>query len=222
MLTTYKEKLDAINGMVHDVAKKVLNAHKIALSSFEKKDVKEFEAVVELVKSLDLEAREIDNEIVKTIALYGPEATHLRELIAYIKLTNEVVRIGDYAKTYAKNISRHIKNEVEFTQIDEYIIQLHQSAIDALEVAFEMLDESDLEKIEDLYRKVLVEESKTDEVFKLFEKELIANLCTDLAKLQDYLSVLATCRKLERTADRAVEVAKLFIFAKKGGRLENF
>ena len=222
MLTTYQERLEKIDQMVHDVAQKVLNAHKIALNSFENKDIKEFEAVIELIKSLDEEAREIDNEIVKTIALYGPEASHLRELVSYIKLTNEVVRIGDYAKTYAKNISRHIKNEITFSEIDEYIVQLHQNAIDALEIAFEMLDERDVEKIEENYRKVMVEESKTDEVFRLFEKELIATLCDNVAMLQDYLGVLSTCRKLERTADRAVEVAKLFLFAKKGGRLENF
>ncbi|WP_187647123.1 phosphate signaling complex PhoU family protein [Nitrosophilus labii] len=222
MLKNYQEKLDHINTLVTDVAGKVLNAHKIALDSFERKDIKEFESVLQLVKTLDEEAREIDNEIVKTIALFGPEATHLRELIAYIKLTNEIVRIGDYAKTYAKNISTHIKNDIRFEDVDAYILQLHETAIEALEFALAMLEESDIEEIEDLYRKTLVEESKTDEIFKLFEKELISNLCEDVNKLIDYLNILSTCRKLERTADRAVEVAKLLIFAKKGGRLEIF
>jgi len=222
MLKNYQEKLNHISSLVFDIASKVLNAHKVALDSFERKDIKEFKSVLQLIKTLDEEAREIDNEIIKAVALYGPEATHLRELIAYIKLTNEVVRIGDYAKTYAKNIAVHIKNEIEFDEIDGYILQLHEAAIEALEKALEILETNNNEKIEDLYRKTLVEESKTDEIFKLFEKELISNLCNDVKKLEDYLNILSTCRKLERTADRAVEIAKLLLFAKKGGRLEIF
>ena len=221
MLKNFEEKLNAINSMVKDASQKVINAHKIALDSFTNKDIEEFRSVLELVKSLDDEARAIDNEVVKAIALYGPEASQLRELIAYIKLTNEIVRIGDYAKTYAKNISRHIKNEIEFSSLDEYIIQLHETAIEALENALAMLD-ADAQSVEDLYRKTLVEESKTDEIFKLFEKELLADLCKDSDMISDYLNVLSTCRKLERTGDRAVEIAKLLLFAKKGGKLENF
>ncbi|BCD68510.1 PhoU domain-containing protein [Nitratiruptor sp. YY09-18] len=221
MLKSYEEKLNAIQNMVKDASQKVVNAHKIALDSFTNKDIDEFRSVLDLVKSLDDEARAIDNEIVKVIALYGPEASQLRELIAYIKLTNEIVRIGDYAKTYAKNISRHIQNEIEFSALDDYIIQLHETAIEALEYALSMLD-ANVEEVDDLYHKALVEESKTDEIFKLFEKELLADLCKEREKISDYLNVLSTCRKLERTGDRAVEIAKLLLFAKKGGKLENF
>ncbi len=222
MLRNYQAKIDKIHLLVADAAKKVLNAHKIALDSFKSKDLEKFSAVRDLIKSLDAEARDIDNEIVKTIALFGPEASELRELIAYIKLTNEIVRIGDYAKTYARNIARHIKNEVAFDQLDQYIAQLHEAAIEALESAFAMLEAKSIEEAEDRYRKTLVEESKTDDIFKLFEKELLANLCKDSEKIVDYLNVLSTCRKIERSADRAVEIAKLLLFAKKGGKLESF
>lgn len=220
MLKNYEEKLNHINSLVSDMAKKVLNAHKVAISSFERKDIKELDAVLDLVKSIDLEAREIDNEIVKTIALFGPEASHLRELLSYIKLTNEIVRIGDYAKTYAKNISSHIKKSTSF--IDRYVISLHESAIKAIEFALSIIQEEDADRIDELYRKTLVEESKADEIFRLFEKDLIANMCDDIENLPDYLNILSICRKLERTADRAVEIAKLLIFAKKGGELESF
>ncbi len=222
MLRNYQEKIKKINTMVEDVAKKVVNAHKIALDSYKSKDIDKFSAVMALIKSIDAEAREIDNEIVKTIALFGPEASELRELIAYIKLTNEIVRIGDYAKTYTRNISRHIKNEIEFSQLDQYIIQLHEAAIEAMQSAFAMLEAKTDDEVEDLYHKTLVEESKTDDIFKLFEKELLANLCKDSDKIIDYLNVLSTCRKIERSADRAVEIAKLLLFAKKGGKLESF
>ncbi|BCD59879.1 MULTISPECIES: PhoU domain-containing protein [unclassified Nitratiruptor] len=222
MLKNYQERLKQINKLVSDAAKKVLNAHKIALDSFKNKDIDAFKSVAEMVKTLDNEARDIDNEVVKTIALFGPEASQLRELIAYIKLTNEIVRVGDYAKTYTKNMAKHIKNEIEFTLLDNYIVQLHESAIEALEYSLKMLNTNDLDEVEDLYRKTLVEESKTDEIFTLFEKELLENLCKDTTKLTDFLNVLSSCRKLERTGDRAVEIAKLLMFAKKGGRLENF
>ncbi len=221
MLTNYKERLEQINKMVEDVAQKVLRAHQVSLKSFIEKDGGGFDAVIDLIKTIDDEAREIDNEIVRAIALFGPEASHLRELIAYIKLTNEIVRVGDYAKTYAKNISAHLRNETSFSKIDSYIVQLHEASIEALKSSLEMLKAPE-ERSEDLFRKTLVEESKTDDIFKLFEKELLGNLCKDTQKIPDFLNILSTCRKLERAADRAVEIAKLLMFAKKGGKLENF
>ena len=222
MLKNYHQKLQEIHTLVLDTAKKTLLAHEIAYESFVNRNSEGFEKVAELIKSLDEEARTIDNEVVKAIALFGPEASQLRELITNIKLTNELVRIGDYAKTYAKSMRKHLKNEVDFTKIDKYILQLHEAAIEALHKAFAILEENDSNKIDALYHETLVEESKTDEIFTLFEKELLANLCEDTDKLEDFLNILGTCRKLERTGDRAVEVAKLQLFAKKGGKLESF
>ncbi len=222
MLKNYEEKLNYINSLVYDMSQKILNAHKIALSSFEKKDTDEFEAVFDLIKNIDLEARAIDNEVVKTIALFGPEASQLRELLSYIKLTNEIVRVGDYAKTYVKNILPHIKKEINMDFVDSYIIKLYQTAIKAIDYALSILNEEDKDKIDSLYRKTLVEESKTDEIFSLFEKELLENICKNTDEIKDYINILAICRKLERAADRAVEIAKILVFAKKGGQLESF
>ncbi|BCD62341.1 phosphate transport system protein [Nitratiruptor sp. YY08-26] len=219
MLTTYQQRVKRLNSVVQDATKKIVAAHKVALSAFKNKDLDEFEAVIELVKTMDEEARDIDNDVVKIIALFGPEASELRELIAYIKLTNEIVRIGDYAKTYAKTMKRHIAKKIDFSKLDEYVIQLHETAIKAIEFALDIIESEDGEE---LYRKTMVEESKTDEIFKLFEKELLSDLCEDSKKIADYLNVLSTARKIERTADRAVEIAKLLLFAKKGGKLESF
>ncbi|WP_200763765.1 phosphate signaling complex PhoU family protein [Nitrosophilus alvini] len=222
MLTNYEQKLKEIKSLIEDLGQNVLTAHKTALSAFKNRELEKFDEVFPIIKNIHSEANNIDNLIVKTLALYGPEATELRELISFLKITNELVRVGDYAKTYAKSMRAHIQSEVDFATLDNFIIQLHQSAIKALSNSLKSINAKEVDEFEECYRITMVEESKTDDIFKLLEKEVLANLCDDPDKMLDYLNIISTARKIERAADRAVDIAKLLLFAKKGGELESF
>jgi phosphate transport system protein len=73
---------------------------------------------------------------------------------------------------------------------------------------------------EELFRKVSVEESKNDDLFSIIEKDLL-NLIVESHELSaDYVKVLGTLRKLERTGDRTVNIAALLLYAKQGGEIK--
>ena len=72
---------------------------------------------------------------------------------------------------------------------------------------------------EELFRKVSVEESKNDDLFSIIEKDLL-NLIAESHELSaNYVKVLSTLRKLERTGDRTVNIAALLLYAQQGGEL---
>lgn len=50
----------------------------------------------------------------------------------------------------------------------------------------------------------------------------MADLCKDIENSAECIEVLSTMRKLERMADRAVNVTKLMLFARVGGELRQF
>ncbi len=213
MREAYHDQIQTIAQMLHEAALRATQAHKAALEAFVAQEAKKFTQVLELVSNFDALVHDIDEEALRTIARYDLAPNELRELVTAIKLTNEIVRIADYAKSYARKMARFAQSVTATHR--HYIRTLHECAIAAMESAAAIVVTKNFEEIEALYRKALVEENKSDDIFKLFEKEILARICDENKEIAHYLDLLAICRKIERAADRASEIAKLALLAKK-------
>lgn len=219
MLPRYENKLIEIRGMISSLLSHIIQSSEETLQAFETDNNTLFEASRVHVKNLQEGANKIDNEIIKTFALFGPEADELRLLVAYLKMTNEIDRIGDGIKKYSKRLQEHCSGGCDMSVLTNAIIQLHKTTINALQYILECLNNIDVCDADDTYRKVMVEESKNDDLFSIMEKELL-NLIIDADELAvEYVKVLGTLRKLERIGDRTVNIASLMLYAQKGGEL---
>jgi len=138
--------------------------------------------------------------------------------VAFLKTTNELSRIASSGKNYAKNMKRHIEAGIDFNGIEEYMINIHMAAISALESATDI--EKDTTGYEKNYANTIVEENKTDDLFKILEKEILKKVCCKDDVSENYINILNLVRKFERVADHAVNIAKMFLYAKKGGKIE--
>jgi len=222
MLPRYESKIIEIQEMLGTLIREVIEAHQQALGSYKKRDLDGFDKVRSILKTIQQEANIIDNEIVKTFALYGPEAQELRLLISYLKMTNELIRIGEGAKKYARRMKEHCQSDCKLDDLNDIIIKLHTSSINALQyisVCFENHEECDYG---DIYRSVMVEESKSDDLHSILEKEILSRIIIEGDLSIEYVRVLGTLRKLERAADHAINIAKLMLYSKEGGEIQSY
>ena len=102
--------------------------------------------------------------------------------------------------------------------IDEYLIPLQDATLKCLKLTYEMLDIEDVDELNDKFEEVIVEEHKTDDLYDAIEEELLKNNQSDYGTLN---KVLKTVRKMEKIADRTIEIANLLMFYKLGGNLHN-
>ena len=111
MLRPYEIKLQNIKEEISKIGIDVVNSLELSLRALEDKKIDDLKNVEITEKKLLLRSNEIDNIIVTTLALYSPEAKDLRQLVSYLKITNELVRTGSNAKDFAKMFkkSRFIK-----------------------------------------------------------------------------------------------------------------
>lgn len=219
MLPRYENKLNEIRGMISGMLSQIIQSSEETLKAFETDNSELYESSRTYIKNIQSDANKIDNEIIKTFALFGPEADELRLLVAYLKMTNEIDRIGDGMKKYSKRLHEHCMGECDMSVLTNAIIQLHKTTINALQYIAECLKNIDNCDADDIYRKVMVEESKNDDLFSIMEKELL-NLIIDANEFAvEYVKVLGTLRKLERIGDRTVNIASLMVYAQKGGEL---
>lgn len=219
MLSIYKEKLDGIKNEIYSIGLQVVRANEIALEALKNQDYEKFSEAKNELSNLEKTSNKIDNMIVSTLALHAPEAKDLRQMVAYLKITNEIVRAATNTKSFIKTFAKIVACELDVDKINEYGIPLHKSAILAITTALEIIKTKDEDEIEDEFHKVIVEESKTDDLYSMIEKNILKMITKNKELSKDYFDVLSSYRRLEKLADRAASIANLLLFAHLGGEI---
>ena len=217
MLKPYETKLNSIKDEILKIGVDVVEALEICLKALDVRKIEELKNVEITENKLLIKSNEIDNIIVTTLALYSPEAKDLRQLVSFLKITNELVRTGSNAKDFAKTFKKSYSDDLNTSMILEYAVPLLRSAILSLQTSISIIDETNPKHIEEKYHRVIVEESKTDDLYLMIEKNILKLISKNLDLSKEYFDILSSLRRLEKIADRAVSIANLLQFAQVGG-----
>jgi len=219
MRSKYEIKITDIREKIAELLKSITDGNKLSYEAYKENDETKFQEVQNKLNNIGVSADIIDNEIIKAFALFGPEADELRSLIAYLKMTNEIVRIGMGIKKYARRMKEHMDSACDLEPLNPTILPLHKSTIVSLELVHECFVNIDTCNIDDNYRKIMVEESKNDDLFSVLEKDIMTHIIDEKELAIEYVKVLGSLRKLERSCDRTVNIANLMMYAKNGGEI---
>ena len=217
MLKIYEEKRNNIKKEVILIGNNVIDALESSLKILKSDDISALKEVDLSVKKLSNKSDEIDNLIVTALALYSPEAKDLREMVSYLKITNELIRAASNVKGFMKIFRKAFSDDLNTNTILEFTIPLHKSALLSLRTAISMIDETNDSHTEEKYHKVIVEESQSADLYAMVEKNILKLISKNLELSKEYFDILSSLRRLERTADRASSIASLALFAHLGG-----
>ena len=217
MLKPYEEKLKLIKSDVEKLGLDIVEALEVCLKALNERKIENLKNVEVSEKKFLVKSNEIDNLIITTLALYTPEARDLRRMVAFLKITNEMVRTAANTKDFAKMFRRSYSEDLNTNTILEYTIPLLKSALLSTKTAISIIDEQELAKVEEKYQRVIVEESKTDDLYLMIEKNILKLITQKLDLSKEYFDLLSSLRRLEKIADRSVSIASLLQFAKLGG-----
>jgi len=220
MLTNYKEILEKSRKRVLELAADVLKAYELSVQACHEDSLEKANEARNILKNAHDRNSKIDNEIIKTLALFSPEARDLRVVIAYLKIASELTRISDYIRSYAKKVKMQISGEVNLAALKDDMSSFLESTRKSLSAAIGSIEADSEEKLENLYRRVNVEESKCDDILSILEKNILQQICVNPEDAEDMVEFIKSMRKLERISDRSVNIVKLAYFAQKGGKLK--
>lgn len=219
MLRPYQQNLEKIEYGIQSIGNEVVDALEDALKAIKTQELSDLKKIDLSVKQIVVKSDEIDNLIIKTLALHSPEAGDLRSIVAYLKMSNELVRtagnVKDFTKLFKKSFSDDLNKEV----ILEYAIPLLKSALVSLRTATTIFEETDENIINEKYQRVSVEESKTDDLYSMIQKNILKLITKNINLSKDYFDILTALRRLEKVADRSIAIASLLQYAKVGGEI---
>src|SRR5207342_1500822 len=103
-LKAFDEDIERLRALISQMGGLAEHAIGEAMRCLIQRDIEGAERVVEDDKKLDALEVETERRAVQLIALRAPMAGDLRDVVAALKISGVVERIGDYAKNIAKRV----------------------------------------------------------------------------------------------------------------------
>ena len=216
MLSTYLQEKENVKNNIKEIIDSLVKSHTILNKALKDCDEKEFQEAKDFIKNMNQKINEIDNYIIKILALYSPEARELRRFVAYLKITNELLRTTSNTKSFINGFL-DVCELMEREFFEKYLYPLQTATLESLVLIKDMIDIDEADELQDKFNKIVVEENKTDDLFDSIEENVL-QLELDYKQIN---KILKTFRKLEKISDRTKEIANLLLYYKIGGVLEN-
>src|SRR6478736_6585816 len=103
-LKAFDDDLDRLRALISEMGGLAEHAIREAMRCLQQRDVQGAALIVENDAKLDALEVETERRAVQLIALRAPMAGDLRDVVAALKISGVVERIGDYAKNIAKRV----------------------------------------------------------------------------------------------------------------------
>lgn len=218
MIKNYDVELESVKKGIIKIATGLNKANELILEALKTCDKTTFDDAKSHIKNITSKTNVIDNEIIKLLALYAPEARDLRQVIAYLKITTELLRASTNTRSFIRGFTDVCK-DVDINTINEYAIPLQKSTSKAINIMTNMLNIEDPDELQDCFNDVLIEENKTDDLYGILEKNILNN-SKKSDNFEKVHKILRAFRKSAKIADRTISIANLLVYIKVGGTLQ--
>ncbi|MDD4545590.1 MAG: phosphate signaling complex protein PhoU [Bacteroidales bacterium] len=189
-----------------DIVEKQLDKSFMSISNY---DLSLARGVFTREKLVDAMELKIDSECENFIALNNPVAIDLRLALSYIKINNNLERIGDFAEGIAGFVSNSMSEKIpEELESSLRLREMIASVMDMFSLAKEALDMEDSQIAE----KVFGIDYIVDEINSNSIKVLAKAIKSNPDKAEEYLRLLTVIRKIERIGDRVSNIAEEIVF----------
>lgn len=170
-------------------------------------------AVVESDVRIDRLEAEVEQLAISTIARRAPMADDLREVIAALKISSVVERIGDYAKNNAKRVTSisqdsPIRPMVIVPEMARIVSTMVHDALDAY-----------ARRDEQLALEVWKRDSNVDEYYNSLFRALLTFMMENPHHITPSTHLLFIAKNLERIGDHATNIAEVVYYTATGGHL---
>lgn len=210
MTKHFENQIESIKKKILHLTAMVEQNLEEAVRSVNERDLKLAVKIIATDDAIDHFEVEIEEDCLKTLALYQPVASDLRFIITVLKINSDIERIGDLAVNIAqraKTLAESKNNKVPFdlSGMAHLTLIMVKKSTDALV----LLDAN-------LAREVITMDDKIDDMhrgaYDAIEKEIVK----DAHAVEYFINLLGVSRYLERIADHSTNIAEDVVYLVEG------
>jgi phosphate transport system protein len=164
-------------------------------------------------KRIDQLEAETDRLAIQVLALRAPVADDLREVVAALKISGLIERIGDYAKNIAKRVGRiEGRNRYEPLTLLPAMNDLAGEMVHDVLTAYAARDPITAAEI-------LKRDAKVDAFYDSIFRNLVSYMMENPATISSAAQLLFVARNIERIGDHCTNIAEVVFYAATGEHL---
>jgi len=185
------------------------SVHK-AVKAVEARDAELAEQVIQSDVEIDRMEVDLEEDVLKILALHQPVAVDLRFIIAVLKINNDLERVGDLATTIAKRArvlsdTTPVEPPFDLRAMAEKAWGMIRRSVDAV-VGMDP----------ELARSVRAEDKELDRSHQESCRRIEAGIARNVTLVGAYSAYQAVSRALERVGDHAANIAEDVIYMVEG------
>jgi phosphate transport system protein len=168
---------------------------------------------VEQDPKVDAAEHEIQQFVIRLLALRQPMAGDLRLIVATLKIIGDLERIGDYAANVAKRSIVLQQYALPYTLTG--LAHMSRLVQESLKSVIDAVGEGDTQKALEVWRS----DDVIDDIYNALFRELITYMMEDPRNITPCAHLLFIAKNLERIGDHATNIAETLYYAVTGESL---
>lgn len=171
------------------------------------RDFEACERVVADDSEIDSLEKSVDEAGVAILVRFQPLADDLREVVAAMKVSGNLERVGDQAVSIARRAKR--LNESSSLPETGHLEKMFQLSLGIFRDSVRSFADRD----EALARGLKDRDRELDALHHRVIEDLTARMAADTSRIKDYLDLVLVARNIERIGDHATNIAEDAVFA---------
>jgi phosphate transport system protein len=174
-----------------------------SVDALAKRDVGLAQRIIAADAAIDALQREIEEKAVLTIARRQPMAVDLREIVAALRVSNDLERIGDLAKNIAKRVVA-LGREFRYPTVMRGVENMAELVLAALKRVLDAYAQRNVEEAMEVWRG----DEAIDAVNNSLFRELLTYMMEDPRNITFCTHLLFCAKNIERMGDHATNIAE--------------
>jgi phosphate transport system protein len=212
-IKAFDDDLNRLRALISQMGGLAEHAIRESLRCLVQRDLDGAAKVVEDDKKLDALEIETEKRVVQLIALRAPMAGDLRDVVAALKISSVVERIGDYAKNISKRVPL-----LDMSSTIEPVSLLPEMARMATEMVHDVLN-AFVERDAAAAARVVERDHAVDDFYNSIFRTLLTFMMENPNNISQCTHLLFIAKNIERVGDHATNIAEMVYYAATGEHL---
>ena len=213
MIKSYEQELKRLRNLLTEMGGIVENQVALAAQAVVEKDADAAIRAVEEDPRADALEREAEQFVIRLLALRQPVANDLRQIVAALKMTGDLERIGDYAANIAKRSIVLAEFSLPYSLTG--LAHMFRMVQENLKLVIDAIGDNDPDKAAQVWRS----DDVVDEIYTALFRELVTYMMEDPRNITPCTHLLFIAKNLERIGDHATNIAETVHYAATGESL---
>jgi phosphate transport system protein len=210
IVKSYEQELNRLRDLITEMGGMVESQVASAAAAVVHADAGKATEAVEQDPRVDALEREVEQFVIRMLALRQPMAMDLRQIVAALKMTGDLERIGDYAANVAKRSLVLAQYNLPFSLAG--LGTMARLVQENLKLTIDAIGESDAEKAIQVWRS----DQAIDDLYTALFRELVTYMMEDARNITPCTHLLFIAKNLERIGDHATNIAETVHYAVTG------